>query len=114
MQHLRIIAFITLLAAVTKASLELPSTAKPKDQIDNLEKKNGSLNTSQILEPVESHLDDPNYFEGDLIVSPETIEAYYGKPNQTAVSNYSEINGNPIVSTWMMCTYNLHVNNLPD
>ena len=109
MQHLRIIAFITLLATVTKASLELPS----KDQIDNLEKKNGSLNTSQILEPAESHLDDPNYFEGDLIVSPETIEAYYGKPNQTAVSNYSEINGNPIVSTLMMCSYNLHVNRLP-
>lgn len=45
-----------------------------------------TINGSKIVASVRGRLDNPNYFEGDLKIPQDIIDAYYGKHNDTNVS----------------------------
>ena len=49
---------------------------------DKVEERGPGSKTSKL---VKSHLDNPKYFEGDLRVPQEIIDAYYGKLNDSEV-----------------------------
>ena len=64
------------------------STSGPSSN-DTVVNKNGNeltINESEIAASVRARLDNPNYFEGDLKIPQEIIDAYYGKHNDTDVS----------------------------
>lgn len=107
MQFLRKTAFVVLLASVacaTAKSIPLPvpsaSTQDPvskstTDQSNNFsEGGEGSQENNTLMDKNENQnrstkivrpfrLDNPNYFEGDLKIPQEIIDAYYGTQNNT-------------------------------
>ena len=108
MRHLGTAAAILILSAALALALpsampssssdQLASTSPPtsnptdgldKERVLNVTQKdvNEQKNATKNWKPIESHLDNPNYFEGDLDISQEMIDAFYGKPNDTDVSN---------------------------
>ena len=106
MRHLTTVAGILifsagLIAARPSATLP-PSSVQPasesqvittsdadKEEILSMTHKNineKQKNQTETWKPTESHLDNPNYFEGDLDIPQEMIDAFYGNPNDTDVS----------------------------
>ena len=92
------IAALVLLAAVLTAALPIdsvsqdPSSASPP----TTDAPKASLNSSK--ETISSNhswpvLEDPNLFEGDLKISQEMIDKYYGKKNKVSMHARAEILG---------------------
>ena len=103
MQH-QLIAALTLLGAMQAASLPTNPhpikddfSSKPAESIATEDDSSSSTLPTATIAPVNvtqsNHtwpsMEDPNLFEGDMKVSKETIEKYYGKlkeDNSTKVS----------------------------
>ena len=74
------------------SSSTLPTATTPMPSNDSessinvveSDQNNGSVRVSTSESEV--RLDNPNYFEGDLVISQEMIDAFYGKLNATNVS----------------------------
>ncbi len=91
MQHLLIATFVILLAALSAAlpvSVDyIPSSDEPTTSKSlSPSKPTDTLNIASNSKAIENRLDNPNYFEGDLDISQEMIDAYYGNLNKTGVS----------------------------
>ena len=82
-----LLAFATLAAAMPTPlqSTPTPDTSQqlPLDFPDSEEEllNSDQAQSNQDLKPFEN----PDLFEGDIIISPEEIELYYGKQNNTKV-----------------------------
>ena len=76
-----------------------PTSVTDKEEILNMTHKNVNEKQTETWKPTESHLDNPNYFEGDLDVPQEMIDAFYGNSNATNVSN---INHNNFVMPYLV------------
>lgn len=79
-----------LLVSVPTPSLAAPSTGTNNFETLDDEKQGEETNTLATTlptsKPVESRLDNPNYFEGDLDISQATIDAYYETKDGVDVS----------------------------
>ena len=67
------------------ATMPMPSNdSESSINVVESDQNNGSVRVSTSESEV--RLDNPNYFEGDLVISQEMIDAFYGKLNATNVS----------------------------
>ena len=96
MQQLQLIAALILLSATLAVSLPVNSAPikddSPFKAVETVTDTNddattivpandseSSVNTTQLLNHTWPSMEDPNLFEGDIKVSKEIIEKYYGK-----------------------------------
>ena len=87
-----LLGFAALTAALPVAIQSSPSTESSQQPVpfDVPDSEVGELLSSDIHLPLQSDedlklLENPDLFEGDIIISPEEIELYYGKQNNTHV-----------------------------